>query len=390
MRINKLKAQFQANFGLKPEVVVNAPGRAEIIGNHTDYNLGHALGCAISQSTMGLFKKRNDDKIVIYSTLKDLTNPLVEFHLNDLHRDQKIRWGNYARAVAKELQQINYPLTGANILVDTDFSTAGGLSSSAALELCLAYGLLSLSGQSINPEVVALACQRAENSDLVQSPCGFLDQGVITFAQAGKMVLLDFSPPVKTTLIPADLNAQGVCLVVAVDKTVKRVLGESGFPARRKTCEDACRFLKISSLRQLTPKNFETKKNQLQPTMRNRVEHFVYENQRVLSAAHALQNKDMIKFGQLLNQSGKSALDLYDLDENTPELRHLMETAQNFPGVLGARNMGGGFSAIILALVNKKSLSQFISKLEPQYQKRFPGKLEFFQFTPCQGVEVIS
>lgn len=127
-----------------------------------------------------------------------------------------------------------------------------GLSSSAALELCLAYGLLELTKQSIRPEIIAPACQRAENSDLVQSPCGFLDQGVIAFAQKDKMVRLDFSPPVKIKLIPANLSNQGVSLVVAVDKTVKRVLGESGYPARRRSCEAAAKTLKLKSSRELS------------------------------------------------------------------------------------------------------------------------------------------
>ncbi|OIP04416.1 hypothetical protein AUK18_00095 [Candidatus Beckwithbacteria bacterium CG2_30_44_31] len=207
----------------------------------------------------------------------------MKFSLDQLLRDKKIKWGNYARGVVNELLKLNYPLSGAQILVDTNFSTSGGLSSSAALELCLAYGLMALAKQPIDPETIAHACQRAENSNLVMSPCGFLDQAVITFAGKDKMVLLDFFPPVKTKLITASISKLSV--------------------------------------------------------------------KRVLDAVAALENNNVVKFGQLLNQSGKSALDLYGLDENTPELRYLMESAQKLDGVLGARNMGGGFSAIILALV---------------------------------------
>ncbi len=387
-RLVNLKARFKNLYGYAPEVVVNSPGRAEIIGNHTDYNLGFALGCAISQSTLGLFKSRADQKISLRSTHPDFPGQ-VEFALDKISLDETIKWGNYARGVASELLKLNLPLTGAEILVDSNFSTSGGLSSSAALELCLAYGLLTLAELPIDPAVIAPACQRAENSDLVMSPCGFLDQGVIAFSQKNKMVLLDFQPPVKTRLVSADLAGQNVSLVVGVDKTVKRNLGESGYPARRKMCEVACQTLKIGSLRELSIKDFADQKNRLDPIVAKRAKHIIYENQRVLDAVTALEHNDIVKFGRLLTQSGKSALDLYNLDENTPELRHLMESAQRLDGVLGARNMGGGFSAIILALVRNESLPQFQKKLAAKYQQKFPGNLKFIRFTPGQGTEII-
>ena len=370
-RLVNLKAKFQALYGHKPEVTVNSPGRAEIIGNHTDYNLGYALGCAISQSTLGLFAKRHDQEIIFRSTNPNLNGE------------------KYCRAIQVELLQAGYALVGADILVDTNFSTSGGLSSSAALELCLAYGLLTLAGQTVNPEKIAPVCQRAENGNLVMSPCGFLDQGVIAFSQKGQMVLLDFQPPVKTKLIAADLAGQGVSLVVGVDKNVKRILGESGYPARRKSCEAAAKTLGVNSLRELSIAAFEAKKGQLGQVGRNRAEHIVYENQRVLDAVEALKQNDLIKFGQLLNQAGQSALTLYTLDENTPELTHLMNTAQNLDGVLGARNMGGGFSAIILSLVKNDFLPKFQADLQTKYSEKFSGQLEFVPFTPGQGTEII-
>lgn len=369
-RLAELKSKFTQIYGGEAEVVVNSPGRAEIIGNHTDYNLGYALGCAINQSTLGLFAKRNDQQVIFRSTNSALAGE------------------KYCRAVVAELKSNSYNLTGADILVDTNFSTSGGLSSSAALELCLAYGLLALSGFQPDPAKIAPLCQQAENSDLVQSPCGFLDQAVIAFSQAKQTVLLDFLPPVKPQLVKAGLP--GCALVVAMDKSVKRVLGESGYPARRKSCELAAKTLGVASLREISSADFETKKGQLDEVTRNRAEHIVYENQRVLDAVAALENNNIVKFGQLLNQSGKSALDLYDLAENTPELRLLMESAQTLDGVLGARNMGGGFSAIILALVKNDHLPQFKQNLQAKYSAKFSGRLEFVPFTPADGVKVLN
>jgi galactokinase len=369
-RLSGLKQQFNTIFNAETQVVVNSPGRAEIIGNHTDYNLGYALGCAISQSTLGLFAPSKDGEIIFRTT------------------NARLRGDHYCQAVAAELKALNYPLTGARILVDTNFPTSGGLSSSAALELCLAYGLLTLAGQNINPEIIAPACQRAENGPLVNSPCGFLDQGVIAFAQKDRLVLLDFQPPVKHRLVKAELP--GCSLVVAADKSVKRILGDSGYPARRRSCEAAAKVLGIKSLREISIADFEARKGQLEPISRRRAEHIVYENQRVLDTVNALNNRDLIQFGQLLNRSGQSALTLYALAENTPELTDLMNTAQKLDGVLGARNMGGGFSAIILALVKNEFLAKFSLDLQAQYSRKFLGQLEFIRFTPSEGVTILA
>ncbi len=397
MRLQKLKTKFKEYFGIEATVAVNSPGRAEIIGNHTDYNLGYALGCAINQSTLALFAPAPDGRIEVISNLEK--EPL-SFDPENISRDEKVKWGNYIKAVVAGLQKTGVKIKGAKILLDTDFPTSGGLSSSAALELAVAFGLLTLAGQKIDREAVAWLCKEAENSDLVQSPCGFLDQGTIAFSQKDKLVLLDFQParnatqsvaggpPAKIKLIPALLGESS--FVVAVDRTVKRLLGESGYPARRKSCEAACKTLKINSLRSLSIKDFERKKALLDPVTRKRAEHIVYENQRVLDAVKALENKDMVKFGKLLTESGQSALDLYDLAENTPELRFLVETGKDLPGVLGMRNMGGGFSATVLALVKTGSLPVFEQKLSSSYSQKFPGKLEFIQFSPGEGTRVIA
>lgn len=368
-------------------MIINSPGRAEIIGNHTDYNSGYALACAISQSTVGLFGKRQDNKIAIRSTIPEFKDQVVEFSLDKIERDETVKWGNYVKAVAKELLNAGYKISGANILVETNFPASGGLSSSAAFELCVARGLLELSQLKFEPETIAHLCQQAENSQLVQSPCGFLDQATIAFAKKDQLVFLDFKQPVKHELIPAKMETAS--FVVAVDRTVKRILGESGYPARRKMCEEACNILGVKSLREMSVLEFEQKKAQLEPVMTQRVKHVVYENQRVLEAVMALKNNDLMAFGRLLTESGKSALDLYQLDENTPELRFLMETAQKLDGVLGARNMGGGFSAIILGLVLNDKIENFEKKLDQQYFSKYNNHLEFIKFTPSQGVEAV-
>lgn len=323
--------------------------------------------------------------IVARSTAPDCGGT-VSFSLDRIKKSPGPKWGNYVKAVARELVRAGKNLTGAEVVLESDLPLGAGLSSSASLELCLAFGLLALAGEPADREETARLCQRAENSDLVNSPCGFLDQGTISFARKGKLVLFDFAPPVKIKLISARLS--GTRFVVAVDRTVKRNLGESGYPARRKACEQACKRLKINSLRELNVKGFEAKKQPLEPLMRKRVEHVVYENQRVLAAVKSLEAADLAAFGRLLNESGRSALDLYQLDEGTPELRFLVEAGRALPGVLGCRNMGGGFSAVVLALVREEKLAQFKQSLAQIYQDRYRRPLELIEFVPSAGIQV--
>ncbi len=401
-RLVNLKKQFKQLYGSGADVVIRSPGRAEIIGNHTDYNHGFALSACISNSFIALFKKRKDDNFRIFSTNFSKTKPLA-FNLDEIQKDEINGWVNYAKGVIKSLLDQGYKITnGADILIDSDIPVGAGVSSSAAYELAIAFGMGNLNKFKINPMKIALLCQQAENK-FVNSPCGFLDQGSIAFGKAGKMVFMDFKPkdgaPVSSVrLIPSDLG-KNCCFVVAVDKTVKRELGTSGYPARRKMCEESLLFWnktlnkKVTALRDVTTVDFKKYSNDLNkwnPVMRKRVEHVVYENERVLEAIRALRKKDIKKFGMLLTESGKSALSLFELDEKTPELTFLFNEGQKMPGVIGIRNMGGGFSAVILALVENKKMADFQKHLSAKYKQKFGGKLEFIEFKATGGVGLVN
>jgi galactokinase len=182
---------------------------------------------------------------------------------------------------------------------------------------------------------------------------------------------------------------------VVVDKEIKRNLGSSGYPARRAMCEQSLPILSkllgksVSSLRDISMSEFESCRKELEkrdPIMRKRVEHIVYENRRVIDACEALKVNDLQRFGKILTGSGKSALELYDLDEQTPELTNLVTKGRVLKGVLGMRNMGGGFSAIALALVENAFLNQFKKDLSIAYQ----GDLEFISFEPSEGASVVE
>ena len=392
---------FQTVFGQKPEAISRAPGRAEILGCHTDYNYGFALAAGISRDTRCLVSKRDDNSIRVYSTAFPKQKP-VTFPLQNITRDEKVTWTNYIRAVVSELLKAGHTIGGTNILIDSTVPKSGGVSSSAALEVAVALALLRLYKQPIDRTQMALLCKKAENSDLVKSPCGFLDQGAVTFAKKDAMVLLDFLPkgdsPVSAiTVIPAKFPIKA-SFIIPVDPTLERQLGESGYVVRRKMCEDSLPFwtkvLKkpVKSLRDVSLAEFLKHKdalNRKNPVMRRRVEHIITENVRVHDAVGALKKKDIMQFGKLLTEAGKSSLELYELDENTPQLTFLVIRGRELPGVLGMRNMGGGFSAIGLALVKDSSIGSFKKTLASLYRKQFNRPLEFIEFTPSEGAEIL-
>lgn len=398
-RVNKLATTFTDIFGSKHETIVRSPGRAEIIGNHTDYNEGYALSACISRSILALSKKRKDKQINVVSTM--FQNQKVSFEISDnIPKDTKNTWTNFIRGVIQTLMKNGYEFDGADILFDSTIPSTG-VSSSAALELATAFSLLA--EQEIDRKKIALMCKLAEN-EYVESPCGFLDQGTIAFGAKDKMVLFDFmpqtdSPVSKIELINADFSSSNASFVVISDKTVKRELGSSGYPARRKMCEDSLSFWEqklgrhIPSLRYVTAEDFESYRDELEAfntTMRKRVEHVIYENQRVLKFIELLKNKEIKYAGKLLTEAGKSALELYELDEKTPELTFLFNTGKEIDGVLGFRNMGGGFNATTLALVDNDYSGTFQTELYNRYTSEFDGELNFVKFEITDGVNFIS
>jgi galactokinase len=401
-RLRKAKKIFFKLYKTKEEIIVRSPGRAEIIGNHTDYNHGFTLSNCISKSVLVLLKKRKDNVVRIYSTNFPTNKPL-EFIFDKIKRDEINRWANYPKGVILELEKRGIKLCGCDILVDSNVPTSGGVSSSAALELAVALGFLKLAKKKLKSMELALLCQNAENQ-FVQSPCGFLDQGTIAFGKSKKMVYMDYEPKANEPVsevksISANIDKMGASFVVAVDKNAKRELGLSGYPARRKMCEESLPFWakalkrKIGSLRDVSVLEFEKHKDELDKlnsVMRKRVEHIVYENFRVLESIKALRKKDLKKFGTLLTESGNSALSLYELDEKTPELTHLYNFGQTLQGVLGIRNMGGGFSATILALVRKSRVKDFTKEMALSYKNKFGGNLEFIDFKVTNGAGVLQ
>src|SRR5262249_24859938 len=214
-------------------------------GNHTDYNNGLALASAISRSSIALFRKREDNVIQIFS--HGFSQEPIVFNTESIVKDNVYPWTNYVKGVVQELLNAGHLIGGADVLVDSNIPSSGGVSSSAALELAIVLGFSSLyDKEELNRFLAALLCQRAENN-FVGSPCGLLDQASVALGVREQMVLIDFQPqdgsPASTKLVPAALARHGVAFVIVADSSVKRQLGETGYPARRKKCEESLPIL---------------------------------------------------------------------------------------------------------------------------------------------------
>ncbi|MDD3648104.1 MAG: galactokinase [Candidatus Dojkabacteria bacterium] len=402
IRLKRLNSKFNQIYKTKAEVGVISPGRIEIIGNHTDYNQGYAISACISNNIIALFAENNRNEIRIASTLYG--KKVISFPIsNSINKEAVQTWTNYARGIVQELVINKKRLSGTDILIDSTIPLGTGISSSAAFELAVAYGLLDLHGYQINNMKTAILAQNAENN-YVGSPCGFLDQATIAFGEREGFVFLDFLPkatePVsEVKIIKPHFSKREVGFVLVVDESTKRELGSSGYPARRKKCEESLPFWsskldrEIKSLRFVTVEEFEKFKNELSridDEMRKRVEHVVYENMRVIDSLRHLIAGDAVSFGELMSQSGRSSINLYDLDEKTPELRFLLETGWGLEGVLGYRNMGGGFNATTLAMIETSYLDSFSKTMRAAYKNRFNKSLEILSFKICDGVRTFQ
>ncbi len=401
-RLAQLKQKFTGFYDTsEPDLLVRSPGRIEILGNHTDYNNGYALAGAISRSIYFAFKKRSDRQVRCYSTsFPDLG--VQVFDMDAIDGRLEGNWLDYVKGVIWEMRRRGLNLEGADILLDSTLPCSGGLSSSAALELGIAHGFASLHDLPLTAMEQAMLCKQAENN-YVKSPCGFLDQAAVALPLQDQMLWIDFKPMndggYRTERVAANFENHRLQFVLAVDPSVKRNLAATGYPARRKMCEDSLPFWSeklgrpISALRDVSVEDFQHHERSLEtidPAMARRVKHIVHENQRVQDGVAALKGQDIETFGRLLTASGISAMDLYELAEGVPQLSDLVALAPTLSGVVGARNMGGGFSVVVLALVKSDRVADYEKAMANFYQQRYPeGKLEFIAVTLINGTETL-
>jgi len=370
---------FQNRLKAPPEYIVRAPGRVNLIGEHTDYNDGFVLPMAIDRAIWIALKPRPDDRVILHS--EDFPTS-AEFSLGNLNPSSD--WSNYVIGIASVLQEIGFKLNGWEGVLVSDIPIASGLSSSAALELAVIRAFWSLARWNWDGKQMALAAKKMENEWLnLQS--GIMDQMISACAEAGSALLIDCRDlTTRSVPLPRDVS------IVVMDTTVRRGLVDSAYNERVKQCQTASLHFGVSSLRDVSRETFDLKapllENLTLPLRRAR--HVVSENERTLQAAEAMQAGDAAVLGKLMNASHLSLK--HDYEVSCRELDLMVEIALRQPGCLGARMTGAGFGGCAIALVDSSASRDFISQVEGEYESVTHLKANIFSVIPVSGANLIS
>ena len=377
-----LLSKFKELFGAA-SLGYRAPGRVNLIGEHTDYNGGFVLPAAIGFSCWVAAAAREDAKLTVHS---ENLNETIEVLLdgNHLHRSRK--WSDYPLGVASILQKSGYRLRGANLYIRSEIPLGAGLSSSAALEVGVACALLDLSGYQFERTNVAMLCQRAEN-EFVGARVGIMDQFVCCNAQAAHALLLDCRS-LEYRAVPFPEGVQ----IVVCNTMVKHEHGDGEYNARRRECEQGVQRLStvlpgIQALRDVSSRDLENNRKLLSDTAYRRCRHVITENERVPKAAVALERGDLAMVGKLMADSHHSLRDDYEV--SCPELDLMVDLATKQPGVHGARMTGGGFGGCTVNLVDRASTSEFKRHIKEKYTAATGRRPDVFVCDTSEGVERI-
>jgi galactokinase len=374
----ELERQFRNLFADAP-VLYRAPGRVNLIGEHTDYNDGFVMPAAIEFSCWAAIAPRPDRKLIVHSAYFGET---VEFLLDDRKPYPAGNWSDYVRGVALILESAGYRLHGANLLIWGDVPLGAGLSSSASLEVATGYALLDLSGFPVDRKQLALLCQRAEN-EFVGPRCGIMDQFIACHGHAGQFMMLDCRS-LDYRLLPLKPGTQ----LVVCNTMVKHQLASGEYNVRRAQCEEGVRLLaevlpEIRALRDVTLPELERHRECLSDVVYRRCRHVIGENARVMKAADALIGDDLRLLGHLMAESHRSLRDDYEV--SCAELDLMVELAVRQPGVYGSRMTGGGFGGCTVTLVKDDAVQGFIRAVGVAYETGTGLRPEIYTSAPAEG-----
>ena len=373
----KVLQKFAEVFGDREEVSVSfAPGRVNLIGEHTDYNGGHVFPCALTIGTYGAARKRNDRKLRFYSMNFEAIG-LIETDLDDLKPYKEADWTNYPKGIlwAFEEKGMKIP-AGMDLVLYGNIPNGSGLSSSASIEVLTGYILKDFFGFDVTNQDLALIGQFSENK-FNGVNCGIMDQFAIAMGKAGHAIFLD-TADLSCQYAPVRLN--GAKIVISCSNK-KRGLGDSKYNERRSECEAALAKLRkeldIQSLGDLSEAQFEEKKGLIEdPVQVRRARHAVYENRRTIQAVEALDAGDLAQFGKLMNASHISLRDDYEVTGK--ELDTLVEEAWKIDGVIGSRMTGAGFGGCTVSIVKEEAVETFIDKVGAAYLDKIGYSADFY------------
>ena len=378
--IDGLPDRFAARFG-GTATVYRAPGRVNLIGEHTDYNDGYVMPVAIDHATYVAIGRRADRQLFVYSeSIDDAQRSTAEVSIDALALQGG--WTNYVFGVAQMLLGHGVPLPGANLLIASEVPLGAGLSSSAALEVAVALALAGLAGVRLDGETVARLCQRAEN-ECVGAACGIMDQFVALHGRAGHALLLDCRSLTFTPLpLPPHMR------LVVCNTMVKHAIAAGEYNARRRECEAAVRALSerlphVRALRDVSERDLEEHADVLVEPLNRRARHVVTENARVAAFGRALQQADFASAGRLMRDSHSSLREDYEV--SCPELDSMVDIAMAAPGVIGARMTGGGFGGCTVNLVAAEAVDDFVAVVAEGYSRRTRFATEIYVCDAADG-----
>ncbi|MBU4273627.1 MAG: galactokinase [Planctomycetes bacterium] len=373
----EISARFTDRFGHFPNWIVRAPGRVNLIGEHTDYNDGFVLPMAIDRAVWIALRPRDDRIVSVYSIDYDETG---EFSLDALQR-QQAGWIEYLKGTAWSLQEAGHRLTGWDGVLAGDVPLGAGLSSSAALEMAAARALAATGELPWEPAEMAKLGQRAENQ-WVGVNCGIMDQLISAAGRAGNALLIDCRS-LQTEPVPLPRGTS----VVVLDTSTRRGLVDSAYNERRRQCEEAARLLDVHALRDATIERLERSAGKMDPAVLRRARHVIAENDRTLLAADAMRRGDAVELGRLMHQSHRSLRDDYEVSSDA--LNAMVECASVHRSCFGARMTGAGFGGCAVALVRAEATDDFVRDTAAAYQRKTGHSPAVYVCQAADGAEVM-
>ncbi len=369
--------EFQRRYGEAPTLVVRAPGRVNLIGEHTDYNDGYVMPLAIDRAVWIAARPRLDPYVTLYSI--DFEQ-MAEFSLEEIVKRDNL-WVEYVQGVAWALQEDGHALKGWDGVIAGDVPIGAGLSSSAAIELASARTFCAVAGIAWDAPEMAKLCQRVENQ-WVGVNTGIMDQMISATGVAGHAVLIDCRwLRFESVPFPA-----GTAIVV-LDTATRRELVTSAYNERRQQCETAAQFFNVPALRDVTLVQLEAVSDLLEDVVYRRARHVVSENERTLAAANAMRLGDAPLLGQLMNESHASLRD--DFEVTNDALNLIVECAREHEACIGARMTGGGFGGCAVALIRADAAADFAAKVAASYEQRSGNHPAVYVCTATDGAAII-
>ncbi|MBQ6888237.1 MAG: galactokinase [Lachnospiraceae bacterium] len=364
-----------------------APGRVNLIGEHTDYNGGHVFPCALTIGTYGVARKRNDKKLRFYSMNFEKLG-IIESDIENLKPEKEAEWTNYPKGIMWAFGEKGFEIPcGMDLLLNGNIPNGSGLSSSASVEVLTGFILKDFFGFNVTNQDLALIGQFSENN-FNGVNCGIMDQFAIAMGKKDNAIFLDTA---NLSYTYAPIKLENAKIVISCSNK-KRGLGDSKYNERRSECETALEEIRqaigINTLGDLNEEQFEVYKAAIKDEVRcKRAKHAVYENQRTMKAVEALKNNDVALFGQLMNESHVSLRDDYEVTGE--ELDTLVEEAWKIEGVIGSRMTGAGFGGCTVSIVKEDAIDTFIEKVGAAYKEKIGYAADFYVVEIGEGPVVL-